>query len=318
MLDYSLRSRAWAAGSRKNRRSCARSRMRSTRAVRSGAPTSTAGARARRRWWNWKPATHALDYLWMSGRMLVHSRRTSRSASTCAERVMPEPPRLREPPARGGLPALAPATVAPRDGRGAETDLPDVPDVPAFRAAERRPRTARPARPGEVVEIEVEGDRDRWLALAEDLPALAPAPAAGGSRPRARRCSRPSTRSSGTASARGGCSASTTDRGLHARPQARARLLHAADLPRRPAHRPHRPQDPPRRAAPRGQGVHFEPWFARGAAPPAATWGAVDRDAALAGIAEALRSLATFVGADEVTVGHVTPKALSPPLRRAL
>jgi hypothetical protein len=33
---------------------------------------------------------------------------------------------------------------------------------------------------------------------------------------------------------------------------------------------------------------------------------------------EALRSLAAFVGAEEVTIGRVTRKALSPVLRRAL
>ena len=43
--------------------------------------------------------------------------------------------------------------------------------------------------------------------------------------------------------------------------------------------------------------VHFEPWFADGAAPPAVVWGPVDRDAGIAGTAEALRSLAAFVGA---------------------
>jgi hypothetical protein len=64
--------------------------------------------------------------------------------------------------------------------------------------------------------------------------------------------------------------------------------------------------------------VHFEPWFAAGGAPPAATWGRVDRDAGLAGTAAALRSLARFVGADEVAIGRVTPGRLAAPLRRAL
>ena len=64
--------------------------------------------------------------------------------------------------------------------------------------------------------------------------------------------------------------------------------------------------------------VHFEPWFAKGEAPPAASWGPVDRDAALAGVGEALRSLATFVGADHVTVGRVLPAALGPALKRAV
>ena len=64
--------------------------------------------------------------------------------------------------------------------------------------------------------------------------------------------------------------------------------------------------------------VHFEPWFAKGDRPPAASWGPVDQEAALAGVGEALRSLATFVGAEDVTLGRVTPAALAPALRRAV
>jgi uncharacterized protein YcaQ len=64
--------------------------------------------------------------------------------------------------------------------------------------------------------------------------------------------------------------------------------------------------------------VHFEPWFAKGLPPPAASWGAVDHDEALAGVGEALRSLAAFVGAVEVSVGRVTPHGLATALRRAV
>ena len=39
---------------------------------------------------------------------------------------------------------------------------------------------------------------------------------------------------------------------------------------------------------------------------------------ALAGTAEALRSLATFVGADTIKLGRVSPKHLAAALRRAL
>ena len=62
--------------------------------------------------------------------------------------------------------------------------------------------------------------------------------------------------------------------------------------------------------------IAFEPWFAAGAPPPAACWGAIDRDAALAGLAEALRSLARFTGADRVTVARTSPARLAAPLRR--
>ena len=55
--------------------------------------------------------------------------------------------------------------------------------------------------------------------------------------------------------------------------------------------------------------VHFEPWFAAGAPSPIVE-APVDRDAALAGVAEALGSLATFVNADRVLVRRVSPHRL--------
>ena len=64
--------------------------------------------------------------------------------------------------------------------------------------------------------------------------------------------------------------------------------------------------------------VHFEPWLAKGSPPPAAAWGAVGREAALAGLAESLGSLATFVGATGIPLGRVAPARLKAPLARAL
>ena len=64
--------------------------------------------------------------------------------------------------------------------------------------------------------------------------------------------------------------------------------------------------------------VSFEPWFAAGAAPPAAAWGRLDTDAALAGITDALASLSRFAGAKRVTMGRVTPGKLAAPLKRAI
>ena len=63
--------------------------------------------------------------------------------------------------------------------------------------------------------------------------------------------------------------------------------------------------------------VHFEPWFASAQVSPAG-WGRVDQDEALAGLAEALGSLAAFVGAAEVEIGRVTPRRLRAPLVRRL
>jgi uncharacterized protein YcaQ len=63
--------------------------------------------------------------------------------------------------------------------------------------------------------------------------------------------------------------------------------------------------------------VHLEPWAARGQAPPAGG-SSIDRDAMLAGIAEAAASLARFVEADRVTVARVTPGRLRVPLARVM
>ena len=102
------------------------------------------------------------------------------------------------------------------------------------------------------------------------------------------------------------------DRGLHAGPQAHARVLLAADPARRAAHRPRGPEDPPRRAAARDRPCTSSAGSRAAASPPAASWGAVDRDAALSGMADAFRSLAAFVGADTVSLGRVTPARSAP------
>jgi uncharacterized protein len=65
------------------------------------------------------------------------------------------------------------------------------------------------------------------------------------------------------------------------------------------------------------RGVHFEDWFAGGAPPPGGR-DALDPDATLAGLAEALGSLASFTGADRVTLGRVAPRRLRAPLARRL
>ena len=60
------------------------------------------------------------------------------------------------------------------------------------------------------------------------------------------------------------------------------------------------------------QGDDIEPWFAQ--APSSPTDGVrVDRDRALAGLGEALDSLATFVGAEDITAMSSTMSARSSP-----
>jgi hypothetical protein len=170
---------------------------------------------------------------------------------------------------------------------------------------------------GEVSEIEVAGSRAPWLVLTRDLPALAraarrPAPSRGTTllspfdsllwyRDRVTRLFgfdyRIEVYTPGPRRVHG----------YYTLP-----ILHDGHLIGRVDAKAHRGE-----GRLEARGVHFEPWFA-GARPAPTAAGAVDRDAALAGLAEALGSLATFVGAREVTLGRVTPGRLRPPLARAL
>jgi uncharacterized protein YcaQ len=59
--------------------------------------------------------------------------------------------------------------------------------------------------------------------------------------------------------------------------------------------------------------VHFEPWVAEGRAAPGFSEPLAEADV-LAGVGEALGSLATFVGVGTVALGRVTPSRLAAPL----
>ncbi|HSD66175.1 MAG TPA: crosslink repair DNA glycosylase YcaQ family protein [Vicinamibacteria bacterium] len=319
MLDYSLRSRAWGSWLQENRRV-----LREVEAtIAAGGPLGSADFEHRRApgsaggWWNWKPATHALDFLWMSGRTLVHSRTHFRKRFDLAERVMPDA-LPREPLTREDFRRWHLRQSLRALGAASATDLRLYLTFPRGPAGERRQALRAALEEGEVVEVEVAGERGRWLALAEDVPALF----AAGRRRRG---------------AAGTTLLSPFDSFLWHRD--RTRRLFGYDYTLEvytPGHRRvhgyyslpifHDGQlvgrlDPKTHRAERRlevRSVHFEPWFAKGSDPPAVSWGAVDRDAALAGVGEALRSLAAFVGAEDVTVGRVTPGALAPALRRAV
>jgi len=268
-------------------------------------------------WWNWKPANYALNYLWLAGRTAVHSRIHFQKRYDLIERVLPQAAGLAPPAAeehrrwhvRQSLRAMGAAT---------DTDLRMYLTYPRFAAQERRRTVEALLRAGEVVEIAVAGDPARWLALAEDLPALETA---------ARR----------RIAARGTTLLSPFDSLLWHRERVKRLfgfayrievytpghqrvhgyyslpLYHDGQLIGRVDAKNHRAE---RRLEVRH--VHLEPWVVRGGAPPAASWGAVDLDAALAGLAGALRSLAAFVGAGRVSLGRVTPPRLRPALGRAL
>jgi uncharacterized protein YcaQ len=319
MLDYSLRSRAWGDWLQKNRRV-----LRAVEeAIRTTGPLGSADFAHRRvpgasaGWWNWKPTTHALDYLWMSGRTLVHSRPRFQKRFDLAERLMPKavaeqalsPDAFRRWHLRRSLRAM---------GAASEADLRLYLTFPRTDTDHRRQALRTALADGEVVEVEVEGDKKPWLALRDDLPALA----AAGRRRRA---------------AAGTTLLSPFDSFLWHRD--RVRRLFGYDYTIEvytPGHRRvhgyyslpilHEGQligrlDPKAHRAEKRlevKAVHFEPWFARGLPPPVASWGALDRDRALAGVAEALRSLAAFVGASTIRLGRVRPIGLAPALRKAV
>jgi uncharacterized protein YcaQ len=119
-------------------------------------------------WWDWKPAHHALHYLWMSGRLAVHSRRHFQKRYELADKVLPRVapiPRLEFPRwhLRKTLRAL---------GAAAEADLPRYLTFPRLDPALRRRALKRLLQDGEAVEVRVEGLAGRWYALAADVSAL--------------------------------------------------------------------------------------------------------------------------------------------------
>jgi uncharacterized protein YcaQ len=170
---------------------------------------------------------------------------------------------------------------------------------------------------GEVSEVAVEGSTARWYALTRDLPALA----------RARRA---------PALSRGTTLLAPFDSLMWYRERI-ARLfgfdyrievytpgpkrvhgyytlpiLHEGQLVGRVDAKSHR-----------GEGrleirhLHVEPWCAAGESPPAGG-DRLDQEAMLAGLVDAMRSLATFVGAEEIVLRRVTPHRLRAPLGRAV
>ncbi|MGH7730738.1 MAG: winged helix-turn-helix domain-containing protein, partial [Candidatus Eiseniibacteriota bacterium] len=321
MADYSRRNRSWGKWLEKNGALLAEVEE----TIRKEGPLANIDFTrrkppARRRaggWWSWKPATHALDYLWMSGRTMVHSRQHFQKRFDLAERVMPAVTGL-EPPGREEFRRWHLRRSLHAMGAASYADLRLYLTFPRMEIAERRHALAELLASAEVVEIAVTGAPGPWYALGADLPAL-------------ERAGRRRSASRGTALL------APFDSFLWHRERTRRLfgfdyrievytpghkrvhgyytlpILHDGQLIGRLDPKTHRED---RRLEVRH--VHFERWFANGAHPPAAAWGALDRDAALAGIAGALRSLATFVGADRVTLGRATPAALAAPLRRAL
>jgi uncharacterized protein YcaQ len=249
-------------------------------AIRTRGPLSSADFAAppgmkRGNWWNRKPTTHALDFLWMSGRVGVHSRVHFHKHYDLAERLftpgadpLPSEEEFRRWHLRRSLHAMGVAT---------ESDLRMYLTFPRPRPNERRRVLEAMVAAGEVVPVTPEpagaGKPARWWALAEDVPAL-------------RRAARRSTPSLGTTLL------SPFDSLLWHRERVR-RLFgydYTIEVYVPPAQRRHGYYsvpilhdghiigrlDPKTHRSERRlevKAVHFEPWFARGAPAPGALRG---------------------------------------------
>ena len=315
MLDYRLRHTGWSDWLRRNPRVLGRVKA----AVSANGPMGGADFEGRRPpgksgWWSWRPVQHALHYLWMTGALTVHSRQHFHKRYDLLERALPAvltcPPVSAAEFARWHLERSLHAM-----GAATERDLAGYMTFPRFARGARREALRAMIERGEVVELSVEDRPGPWLALARDLPSLR----------RARRADAP---------AHGTTLLSPFDSLLWHRERVKRLfdfeyrievytpgdkrvhgyytlpILHEGRLIGRVDAKTHRAE---RRLEIRH--VHFEPWLATAAPTGDAR---VDQDRALGGLADALRSLATFVSGDDLVLRRVTPHRLRAPLARAL
>jgi uncharacterized protein YcaQ len=315
MLDYRVRHTGWSDWLRRNPKTLALV----TAAISANGPMAGADFEGRRPsgrggWWSWRPVQHGLHYLWMTGALTIHSRQHFHKRYDLLERAIPAVVDCQAVSAEEfarwhverSLHAMGAAT---------ERDLVGYLTFPRFAPGARRAALRGMLERGEVAEVEVQDTPDRWLVLTRDLPALA----------RAGRAPAPSQGTTFLAP----FDSLLWYRGRVARlfgfdyrievytPGAKRvhgyytlPILHHGHLIGRVDAKAHREA---RRLEVRH--VHFEPWFAATASPPRGG-AALDQDEALAGVAGALSSLATFVGGDQITLGRVSPRRLRAPLAR--
>ena len=309
MLDYRSRHTGWSGWLRRNPKLVGQVKA----AVESNGPMANGDFESRRPrgkagWWSWQPFQHALHHLWMTGALTVHSRRHFQKRFDLLERAMP------------AVVGVEPVTAAEFTrwhierslhalGAATDADLVGYLTFPRSMGAARRVALKEMLERGEVQDVPIEGARGRWLALARDVPALVraarnPAPSRGTTllapfdsllwyRERVARLFgfeyRIEVYTPG-------------DRRVHG--YYTLPILHDGALIGRVDAKTHRAEG---RLEIRH--VHFEPWFVVGTAPPGGGE-RLDQSAALAGLGDAFRSLATFVGASAFSVARVTPTRL--------
>lgn len=268
-------------------------------------------------WWSWKPATHALDYLWKAGVIGIHSREHFHKRFAPIERVLPMIATTPALPLEQAMRERLLRSLAAM-GAASRVDLTKYWTWPGWSAPAQTATLRRLIDEGAVREVRLEGERSPWYARAEDIEPLE----------RAHGKRRPS---SGTALLAPFDSflwhrerthllwgyfyrieiyvpGHKREHGYYSLP-----LLHDGHLIGRVDLKTHRGH-----GVLEAKHVHLEPWFAAGEPPPGVHWGKLDRDAAFAGLAGALHSLAAHVGVRDVKLGRVTPAGLRAELARAL
>jgi uncharacterized protein YcaQ len=320
MLDYQVHHTGWTSWLRKHGPTLKRveQEFRERGPLGNADFADTRPGRRMAGWWAWKPEAHAMDYLWKKGVLGVHSRVHFQRRLDLLERLLPAALAL-EPLSREAFRRWHVRRSLHAMGAASTTDLRMYLSYPRATVTERRATLGAMLDSGEITEVAVEGERGPWLALAEDLPALE-----GAARRR-------------VPASRGTTLLSPFDSFLWHRERTRTLfgfdyrievytpghrrvhgyysmpILHDGALIGRLDAKNHREE-----GWLEVKQVHFEPRVAAGGAPPVHRRDRVALDPALAGIGEALASLAVFVGAGRTTLGRVSPEKLAKPLRRAL
>ena len=203
-------------------------------------------------------------------------------------------------------------------GAATETDLRMYLTYPRFETSERKATLRDALQRGDVVEIELADERNKWFARRQDLDALATAarrraPSDGATllcpfdsflwhRERTRRLFGFDYRIEVYVPG------PKRTHGYYTLPiLVDGRLIGRVDI------KTHRSD-----GVLELKNVHCEPWFVAGNLSPVDPRRPLDRARGLAGLAEAAHSLATFVGCREVKLVRTSPAGLRTALRRAL